>query len=236
MTTLFPVERTCAVCGATSQQTVIGSTNSFGSADLDTRPPEMMRSTIFYWVERCPSCGYCAKDIGELEPGAREVVYSEAYRDQLNLPGYPARAIDFQCMALLQSSAGELASAGWSSLRAAWICDDTNDDEHAQECRWQAYNLFQEALQAEQQIAQQNGAGTAVMIDLLRRSGRFEWAMSIAEEGIQRAGLEQIFYNIFRFQYRLAGQRDRRCYTIAQALSNEETQSGDPEDRPTREL
>ena len=45
MTTIFGEEVTCAVCG--SKQTVqeIGSTNTFGAMDLDTRPPEMQRSS-----------------------------------------------------------------------------------------------------------------------------------------------------------------------------------------------
>jgi hypothetical protein len=41
----------------------VSTTNEIGSRDLDNRPAEMMRSTIQYWICRCPKCGYCAPDI-----------------------------------------------------------------------------------------------------------------------------------------------------------------------------
>ena len=51
-TTLEEVEKVCAVCGAKSTQVVVMSTNRLGSTDLDLRPPEMMSSTMRYWVLR----------------------------------------------------------------------------------------------------------------------------------------------------------------------------------------
>lgn len=36
----------CAVCGKESEQITLASTNTFGSPDLDLRPPEMKRSTM----------------------------------------------------------------------------------------------------------------------------------------------------------------------------------------------
>lgn len=54
MTTLYEAKAQCAVCGTESEYTGIGSTNSFGSPDLDTRPLKMKRSTIVDWIQRCP--------------------------------------------------------------------------------------------------------------------------------------------------------------------------------------
>lgn len=62
MTTL-PREMTCAACGARSTQTVVLSASAFGASELDTRPPEMMRSALRYQVQECPSCGYCFESI-----------------------------------------------------------------------------------------------------------------------------------------------------------------------------
>ena len=39
MTTMHEEEMSCAVCGATQTVMELGSTNSFGSMDLDTRLP-----------------------------------------------------------------------------------------------------------------------------------------------------------------------------------------------------
>lgn len=65
MTTTVPHHSVCGVCGGISEQTGLQSTNAFGSPDLDLRPPEMERSTMCYWVQTCPQCGYCASDIAE---------------------------------------------------------------------------------------------------------------------------------------------------------------------------
>ncbi|MBR4908658.1 MAG: hypothetical protein IKZ43_06585 [Acidaminococcaceae bacterium] len=46
MTTMFRQKYKCAVCGAEQEFYGIASTNSFGSPDLDLRPPEMQRSTM----------------------------------------------------------------------------------------------------------------------------------------------------------------------------------------------
>jgi hypothetical protein len=39
MTTLFEVDRACAVCGQESRQLSLTSTSAFGAPDLDLRPP-----------------------------------------------------------------------------------------------------------------------------------------------------------------------------------------------------
>ena len=62
MTTIFEEENHCSVCGSKSVQAVIRSTNTMGPPDLDTRPAEMERSTINYWIQTCPSCGFCYPD------------------------------------------------------------------------------------------------------------------------------------------------------------------------------
>jgi hypothetical protein len=41
MTTIHQEEVSCAVCGSAQRVMELGSTNAFGSMDLDTRPPEM---------------------------------------------------------------------------------------------------------------------------------------------------------------------------------------------------
>ena len=47
MTTVDEAKRKCALCGETSTHIEVMSTNTFGGVpDLDTRPPEMMRSTF----------------------------------------------------------------------------------------------------------------------------------------------------------------------------------------------
>ena len=54
MTTLDKAIVTCAICGEDAEQIEIGSTNAFGSPDLDLRPPPMKRQTMAFWMQACP--------------------------------------------------------------------------------------------------------------------------------------------------------------------------------------
>lgn len=72
-TTIMEVSSKCYVCGKTLKYKTWMSTNQFGSPDLDTRAPEMARSTMFMWVKCCPSCGYCASDVSEGPLGVSEL-------------------------------------------------------------------------------------------------------------------------------------------------------------------
>ncbi len=69
----------CALCSEESEHTIIGSMNAVGHPDLDARPPQMRRSTLFAWVQRCLTCGYCATDISSPCVTAPSVVASDAY-------------------------------------------------------------------------------------------------------------------------------------------------------------
>ena len=86
MTTFYEEEQSCALCGAKSEHTSIGSTNSFGPQDLDLRPPEMERSTMAYWVQECPDCGYAYGSIEEKAPQAETTITNDAYRAIVSSP------------------------------------------------------------------------------------------------------------------------------------------------------
>ncbi len=53
MTTIIEIDVTCAVCGMKQTVQEMGSTSSFGAMDLDTRPPELRRSTMHFWRHEC---------------------------------------------------------------------------------------------------------------------------------------------------------------------------------------
>ena len=76
MTRLLRQTKKCAICSNTHSYSVIGSTHRFGPCDLDMRPPEMQRSTMPYWVEECPFCGYVSADVSKIP-------YDEANPDSI---------------------------------------------------------------------------------------------------------------------------------------------------------
>lgn len=221
MTTEYQERIRCAVCGAENEFTEIGSTNAFGSPDLDTRPPEMERSTLFASVQRCPECGFCASNVGEAPPVAKSLVRETAYQAQLNDRAYPELANSFLCKAALDKKTGGYASATWDLIRAAWACDDAEQPDQATTCRDMAAKMLVEAEKHGQQVSEQEGASTALLVDLLRRAGEYDRARECL--ATRRASVtEEVILRILDFQAALIAKADNSCHTIAEALGEDE--------------
>jgi len=215
MTTIDRAKKKCALCGETSKHLEVMSTNTFGGKpDLDTRPPEMMRSTMGMWVQECPACGYCSPDISEESGVAAEVVQTESYKERLKSKEFPELTNRFLCRSVIEESSNELAAAGWSAVYAAWACDDADAGEAAKECRERAVGLFKKAIGRGDDIAKDPGGTEAVLADLLRRSGKFELALEYCEQGLKRE-TEGLVEKILRFEIELINKLDVGCYTTA---------------------
>ncbi len=216
MTHLRYLSTICAVCGESCRFSIPETVGSVGSRDLDTRPAEPLRSTIYAWVKRCPSCGYCAPDLGEAPEGAADVVKLPRYREQLDARRFPGIANTFLCCAIIQEDLGAPALAAWASLHAAWVCDDESADVPARICRKRAADLLRRAWDEGDRLAPQEGTDEALLVDLLRRAGRFREARDVAEEVLARHP-PQIIADIMRFQVRLIAAADRDAHTVAEA-------------------
>ncbi|MDD2473580.1 MULTISPECIES: hypothetical protein [unclassified Methanoculleus] len=216
MTHLRYLNTTCAVCGETCRFTIPEAAANVGSRDLDTRPAEPLRSTIYAWVKRCPSCGYCAPDPGKAPEGAADVVKLPRYRVQLDSRRFPEIANTFLCWSIIQEELGAPARAAWASLHAAWTCDDEGEDVPARICRRRAADLLQRAWERGERLAHQEGADEALLTDLLRRSGRLREARAVAKEVLLR-NPEPVIADIMRFQVQLSTASDRNAHTVAEA-------------------
>src|SRR5574341_1373635 len=192
----------------------ISSTNAFGSFDLDTRPPEMERSTIDMWAQMCPSCRYSSADISQGNDKVLDVINNDSYQEQINSQEYPKLANAFLCFSLIQENNCEYMGAGWSSVHAAWACDDADYEISAQKCRMRAVSLFQKAKENNQKFAKQDGVEEVIIVDLLRRSCQFELAFSICEEVLKKKP-EKIISNIMKLQKMLIKNKDVACHLIA---------------------
>ena len=214
MTTLFGENMQCRLCGHTSSQSMIGSTNSFGAPDLDTRPPEMERSTIDHWIQTCPECGYCAPDISKGNRKFNEIVNCDSYKKDLHDRAHPALANAFLCHSMIQESVGKIKEAAWGCIHAAWVCDDDESEDGAQNCRMKTVTLLQKAKENDpDMLSNPKGSFYALMVDLLRRSGQFGLAMSECEQGLNDQPVE-IIQNILKFQKTLIQGEDKGCYTM----------------------
>lgn len=214
MTTMDREVKKCAVCGSKHEYTVIMSTNSFGSPDLDLRPPEMQRSTMDLWVEECPDCGYVASDISD-KPGrvTKEWLQSQAYVtcDGIRFRSELASEFYKQFKICLLNRKTERAFC--AIHQAAWACDDSKDVKNAIVCRDLAIPLI-EKLIAKKHKNTENFL--LVKADLLRRAGHFE---RVAAEYSDTTFDNDIMDKVRLFQLEKAAEQDTACYTVQDALA-----------------
>jgi hypothetical protein len=221
MTTMFEDEVQCCVCGKKSSHTIIGSTNSFGSADLDTRPPEMQRSTIYYSIQRCTSCGYCSSDISKCDENSETLVRSSKYQGIVKDISLPMVASSFLAKSYENEKNKQYVDAAWDLIHAAWICDDEQNNEAAKNCRKKAVAIIDKASSQTKKIADQAGASELITIDLMRRSGMFESALELAEL-VKKSDIENIIIQIIEFEITLIQLKDTESHTISEALEKEQ--------------
>jgi tetratricopeptide (TPR) repeat protein len=212
MTTIIPQDLTCSFCGNSSPQHLLGSTNSFGRPDLDTRPPEMMRSTMHLWVQECPHCGYVAKDISQPAHDSARLYCGESGWRGIPYLAYPELARKFLKLADLQEGVGHMLEAAWSALRAAWACDDAATDHLAISCRQRAIGYFARIPNTVRLFAKDMGAMEALFADLHRRAGDFEGAVHWADIGLDQSP-DSAISAILYFQRAKAILQDRSRYT-----------------------
>lgn len=217
MTTINQEEVRCAVCGAAQTVMELGSTNSFGSMDLDTRPPEMQRSTMEYWVHQCGECGYVAPELGAAADGAGRIVASADYRSELERRDRARLANRFVCRALLEEAAGDLASAAWRRLHAAWACDDEEQAEEARVQRLAGLGLFERARESGEQAMKSLVGGDEVLLaDIARRTGEFERALAYCAEGLALPEVPAFVTSLLMLEQQLVRARDTGCHSVAE--------------------
>lgn len=203
MTSFSDIELKCALCGARSDHLELASTNTFGPPDLDLRPPEMRRSTMLHWLQRCPSCSLVAEDIEHPPPAAERILRSDAYLQILADEAIPELSRVFQCHALICEADGEFGGAFQWMLAAAWVADDANMSDLAIALRLKAVAYFD---QKQDVIVDEKFR----LLDVLRRSG--SWAR--ADELIERLAseiTEKYPRQILEFQSVLIEERNMDC-------------------------
>lgn len=212
MTTFFQRQITCANCKKSSGHQILGSTNAFGSSDLDLRPPEMQRSTMGSWLQECPHCRYIAPDLGEAA-GDLDVVTTPEYRAVLDDERFPELARRFLAYALLLKA--DPVSAGYARLRAAWVCDDAGRAERAAECRGAAADGM--AAGRPFPDTERGVTAGAVLVDVLRRGGRFEESAAECDSLLEYESAKDVLQKVLEYQARLIAARDTAAHTIADA-------------------
>ena len=224
MSTVYDETLTCSVCGMERVYTSC-SYFAFGPPDLDQRPPEMGRSTMKYWVHRCPYCGYVAGDVSDSCPVNWRFFRTAAYRTCNWRFFLSPLAKKFYRQYLIAMQAGYDADAYYAALHAAWACDDAHDLRNAKYCRELAVQQINKQLQHEDDSDESTEGLLLIKADLLRRSRHFSEV--VREYRKIRFSNEQM--NAIRvFEIKMARRKNSKCYTTEDALEFQNTAvSGD---------
>jgi hypothetical protein len=214
----------CYCCGKLSKHWELMSSNSFGSRDLDQRPPGMFRSTIGSWLQECPYCGYVAPSIDKGDTKARSFVDTPEFRAASLDPLAEPASRRFLVRAAQDAFDGDRRSAFLNTLRAAWVADDSGRTSDATALRLKAAGHLD------------GGRITSIdtrllLLDVLRRAANWEAAEALIAE-LTAEELEPPFSNIVAFHRGKVEARDGGRYTIAQAYSSKPEPSrseADPE-------
>ncbi len=207
MTTLDNKTTCCAVCREFSEQAILGSSYTHEPPDLDTRPGEMLRATLPYWIHECPHCGYAAPDLEERITDVEDIVRSEPYQ---NTEGR------FLRHSFLLRQLGHFAEAGWTALHAAWLADDDGNHSLAQSNRRLAITLFKEGKSARQNFMNDPHEEFALVTDICRRASDFDEALSTCRAGLQGDGVPPLIEDILRLELTLIQNRDASRHTLAE--------------------
>ncbi len=217
---MFNEDVECCICGEKSNHMVIASTNSFGSPDLDTRPPMMRRSTIYNSIQRCPSCGYCSPDLSECSNMTKKIVNSKEYQNIIVSSEMPEIAASFLALSYEKEKQQDYSDSAWRAINAAWICDDENKLELSTKCRRQAVTLIANANKYGQKIADQAGVSEAITIDLMRRSGMYKEALELSAT-MKAEDIEEIIMQVIQYEVKLIAKQDIGAHTVSEALGKE---------------
>lgn len=218
MTTMFPQEIVCGLCGEQSSFMEIGSTNCFGPSDLDTRPAEMQRSTMPYWVQRCPHCGYCMENVEtEASEAIKKLVGGKGYKDILQNERLPELSNVFHCNALIHTKKRNLEAAFWSYLHAAWTCDDESINEGGKLFRKKAIETLEKESRKIIQVSEDPYVQETIRVDLYRRVGEFESADRVAASVLENE-LDDLLRTILDYERWLIAKGDDAGHNVQEAV------------------
>ena len=197
----------CGCCGFVFEMNALGSTNTCGSMDLDTRPPEMMRSTMTYWLTRCPECGYVNSNIELCDNIMKDVVKSLEYRSIFLSIVYSTLCKNFLQFAMICAHKNDKVGEVYSYLHAAWVCDDNHEITNAIALRKQCISLIDKLS-----IHDSNETFQVIKADLLRRSKEFD-VLNEEYEGMKFSN--ELLNKIIRFQLEKAKEQNSQSYTVS---------------------
>ena len=204
MSKIISIKRKCVMCGKESEQIEIMSTSSFGAPDLDLRPPQMQRSTMAFWVQKCPYCNYSAASIEKEKNITKEFLESDDYKTCEGNDFENDLVVKFYQAYMIAKEIKNFDNAFNFIKYAAWTFDDLKDYKNASICRLKAIDLLSKIENKDTNIK-------IVEIDMLRRASEYDKAIDF----ISRIKTnEELIQQILDFENKKCIEKDNKCYTV----------------------
>ena len=208
MTMPLDVTKRCFICGTESTHEILASSNTFGGTpDLDTRPPEMLRSTMHWWIQECPHCGYVATSLENPTSVTNDFLNSQRYTTCEGRSFQYSLANKFYKDYLIRREDQDSEGAFAAALNATWACDDYDTADNAIHCRLMALE------QLEKLLIRSSSYDELFLIhaDLLRRTGQFQ---ALVQKYTPKHFENPLFNKIIAFQLEKAKMQDTACYCL----------------------
>lgn len=197
----------CSVCGTESSHKILTEIQAEGAPDMDLRPPEPHRSTMAYWVMECPECGYCNGNIETPMNTDRSYLESKEYKTLGGIETENPLVSAFVHKALVCLKNRDYAEAVQSYLYGAWVCDDSNNTETAEECRTEALSIMENSTVLD------DDNFSLLRADLLRRNGKFDKVISDYSEKFFGVPLMLL---ASQYQVKLAKNKDNSAHRMSE--------------------
>ena len=201
----------CAVCGHEGKFPVMHSYTIFENSDLDGRPGEMLRGTMWTWVERCLNCNYCGRRIEHVEDERfTQMVYEASYQQLFqNIKEEIELVVAFKAASYLQEKVENWKSAAKFALYVAWIWDDEENEAEAIRARKRAIMLLEKA-----DPSTLDEVEICLLADLYRRVGDFGNAIQWCDFGFKKVDKmeDNNMYEILSQQKKMVVLQNKDCY------------------------
>lgn len=216
MTAWLTQTQTCCLCETENECQLVESTDAEGSPDLDLRPAPPERDTMHAWFQECSNCHYVCVDLARESNGARSIVDSDRYRTLVADSALSDTARKFALCAVLNREDREIC--GTALLRAAWDCDDQQNNDLAKSFRDDAADSWKKLQPFEDN--QDHATMAVTLIDVLRRAGRFDEAVKLANQMVKFKSVKRsdVMLAVIKFQQSLCESESIECRKLEDAV------------------
>jgi hypothetical protein len=157
-----------------------------------------------------------AEDLEKKSPSDELAVATSGYRAESGNKSRQPLANQFVCRSILDEAAGDLASAGWRRLHAAWVCDDRQQDAEARQLRLAAIELLERSrAQGKPAMQKMVGGDELLFCDLARRAGEFPRALEYCVAGIA-LDVQPFIRQLLELEQTLCVARDTTCHKVSE--------------------